>query len=424
MYSFGAKNAFSAILPDGQRRGIKMIPRAILSFMKQRTKKAIAAGLSVLLFFWYFSPGMTRLRALPEGVEPGTDRLAAPLVRAQAQPVRTSDDERAGGGRQTYALLGLVPLRTVREVSGLPLVRLGGQAVGIVLYTKGVQVVGLTTVDTEGGALSPASAAGLRKGDAILAVDGRSVFGAAGLASLLQEGEQATLTIQRGTQELSLTLRPAVERGTGQRKLGAWVRESTSGIGTLSFLLGDRFCALGHGVTDVDTGLALLAERGFVTPAAITAVLRAESGRVGELTGEFSTGESNAVGRIDINGGYGVAGPYTSGDELWGQEVPLAAATQVQTGDATLYSAADGRWRGYDCRIIRLKVQSAPDIQGMMVEVTDPDLLSLTGGIVPGMSGSPVVQNGRLVGVVTHVFVNEPKRGYCVYAQWMLEKLF
>ena len=104
--------------------------------------------------------------------------------------------------------------------------------------------------------------------------------------------------------------------------------------------------------------------------------------------------------------------------------MPLAAAAQVQTGDATLYSAADGSWRGYDCRIIRLKVQSAPGVQGMMVEVTDPDLIALTGGIVPGMSGSPLVQNGRLVGVVTHVFVNEPKRGYCVYAQWMLEKLF
>ena len=104
--------------------------------------------------------------------------------------------------------------------------------------------------------------------------------------------------------------------------------------------------------------------------------------------------------------------------------MPLAAAAQVQTGDATLYSAAGGTWRGYSCRIIRLKVQSAPGVQGMMVEVNDGDLLALTGGIVPGMSGSPVVQNGRLVGVVTHVFVNEPKRGYCIYAQWMLEKLY
>jgi len=392
--------------------------------MKQRTKKLMAAGLSALLFFWYYSPAMASLRSLPSGVEPEAAAVAAPLVRAKAQPVRSSKDDRLAEGRRVYSLLGIVPLKTVKEVSELPLVRLGGQAVGIVLYTKGVQVVGLTTVETDSGNLFPASAAGLRQGDAILAVDGQSVSGALGLCELLQGQEQVTLTIQRGTELLSLSLRPAAERSTGQQKLGAWVRESTSGIGTLSFLQEDRFCALGHGVTDVDTGITLLTGRGYITPAAITAVLRAESGQVGELTGDFSARESDALGQIDTNGSYGVAGPYFAGQDLWGPEVPLAWADQVRTGDATLYSAADGTWRGYACRIIRLKVQSAPGIQGMMVEVTDPDLLSLTGGIVPGMSGSPVIQNGRLVGVVTHVFINEPKRGYCVYAQWMLEKLF
>ena len=391
--------------------------------MKQRTKKIMAAGLSALLFFWYFSPAMATLRALPEGVERGTAAAAAPLIWTEAQPVRMSGDERVTGQR-TYALFGLVPLKTVQEVATLPTVRLGGQAVGIVLYTKGVQVVGLTTVETEEGPLSPASAAGLRKGDAILAVDGKNVSGAAGLAALLQGRDRVELTVQRDDSALSIPLRLAVEQGTGQRKLGAWVRESTSGIGTLSFRSGDRFSALGHGVADVDTGVTLLTDRGYISPAAITSVLRAESGQVGELAGAFSTRESDAVGRIDTNSSYGVAGSCLGGDDLWGDPVPLAAASQVQTGDATLYSAADGTWRGYACRIIRLKVQSAPGIQGMMVEVTDPALLAITGGIVPGMSGSPVVQNGRLAGVVTHVFVNEPKRGYCVYAQWMLEKLF
>jgi stage IV sporulation protein B len=390
--------------------------------MKQRVKKTMAAGLGALLFFWYFSPAMAALRAMPQAVDPGTAAAVGPLI--EARPVRSSGDERLPGEERTYALLGLVPLRTVQTAPSLPTVRLGGQAVGVVLYTKGVQVVGLTAVETAEGALSPASAAGLKKGDAILAVDGQPVSGVAGLSKLLQDRIQAELTVQRGGERLTLSLHTALERDTGARKLGAWVRESTSGIGTLSFLKGDRFCALGHGVADVDTGLTLLTERGYITPAAVTAALKAEAGRVGELAGEFSTRESDAVGIVDVNGDYGVAGPYLGDGSLWGTEVPLAAAAQVQTGDATLYSAADGAWRGYDCRIIRLKVQSAPGVQGMMIEVTDRDLLSLTGGIVPGMSGSPVVQNGRLVGVVTHVFVNEPKRGYCVYAQWMLEKLF
>ena len=392
--------------------------------MKQGMKKTMAAGLSALLFFWYFSPAMTALRALPEAVEPGGVEAAGPFIRTEARPVRLSGDERLAAGERTYALFGLVPLKTVQEVNSLPTVGLGGQAVGIVLYTKGVQVVGLTTVDTEKGPLSPASAAGLKKGDAILAVDGQRVFGAAGLLSLLQNKEQVELTVQREKDTLTLSLRPAAEGTTGQRKLGAWVRESTSGIGTLSFRKGDRFCALGHGVTDVDTGFTLFTDRGFISAAAITDLVRAGSGRVGELVGGFSTREADNLGRIDVNGDYGVAGPWLGGDQLWGGDVPLAAASQVRTGDATLYSAAGGALRGYSCRIIRLKVQSSPGIQGMMVEVTDPDLLSLAGGIVPGMSGSPVVQDGRLVGVVTHVFVNEPKRGYCVYAQWMLEKLF
>lgn len=384
----------------------------------------MAAGLSALLFLWYFSPDMAALRAMPQGVAAGTAVATGPFVQTKARPVRESGDQRLGFETRTYSLLGLVPLRTVEEVGPLPTVGLGGQAVGIVLYTRGVQVVGLTTVETEAGPLSPASAAGLKKGDSILAVDGQTVQGATGLMALMEGKEQVTLTVQRGETMLSLSLRPARERATNQRKLGAWVRESTSGIGTLSFLKGDRYCALGHGVTDVDTGFPLLTDRGFVTPATVTAVVRAESGQVGELAGGFSTRAGDAVGRIDTNGGYGVAGTWLGRGDLWGGEVMLAAASQVKTGEAILYSAADGTLRGYDCRIIRLKVQSAPGIQGMMVEVTDPALLSLTGGIVPGMSGSPVLQDGRLVGVVTHVFVNEPRRGYCVYAQWMLEKLF
>ena len=323
--------------------------------MKQRVKKTMAAGLSALLFFWYFSPAMAALRAMPQAVDPGTAAAVGPLI--EARPVRSSGDERLPGEERTYALLGLVPLRTVQTAPSLPTVRLGGQAVGVVLYTKGVQVVGLTAVETAEGVLSPASAAGLKKGDAILAVDGQPVAGAAGLSKLLQDRIQAELTVQRGGERLTLSLHTALERDTGARKLGAWVRESTSGIGTLSFLKGDRFCALGHGVADVDTGLTLLTERGYITPAAVTAALKAEAGRVGELAGEFSTRESDAVGIVDVNGDYGVAGPYLGDGSLWGTEVPLAAAAQVQTGDATLYSAADGAWRGYDCRIIRLKVQ-------------------------------------------------------------------
>ena len=199
--------------------------------MRQRTKKTIAAGLSALLFLGYFSPSMTALRDLPEAAEPGAATAAGPWIRARS--VRSSGDERLSDEGRIYALFGLVPLKTVQTAPRLPIVRLGGQAAGVILYTKGVQVVGLTAVETTAGAFSPASAAGLKKGDAILAVDGQPVAGAAGLTKLLQGKAQVDLTILRETDELILSLRPAAERGTGVAKLGAWVRESTSGIGTL-----------------------------------------------------------------------------------------------------------------------------------------------------------------------------------------------
>ena len=277
--------------------------------MKRGIRKIVAAGLSALLFLWYFSPAMRTLRALPEGVAAGEKAAAGRFIGTEAWPVRSSGDARLGGVERTYTLFGVVPLRTVQEVAALPAVSLGGRAVGIVLYTKGVQVVGFTTVDTTKGPLSPAYTAGLKKGDAILAVDGQAVRGAMSLMDLLQDKGQVTLTVRREEAILTLSLRPARERATGQDRLGAWVRESTSGIGTLSFCKEDRYCALGHGVTDVDTGVTLLPDRGFIAPAAVTAVHPAGSGQVGELVGTFSTREGDAVGRIDANGAYGSRGP-------------------------------------------------------------------------------------------------------------------
>ena len=384
----------------------------------------MAAGLTALLFFWYASPGTAALRALPEAVSPDTYVQAMGVSRReQAALVGEQRAEQLTPPRQVYALWGILPLRAVRTVTASPQVRVGGRAVGMVLYTKGVQVVGLAAVDTDTGAQSPASAAGLRQGDVILAVDGQAVTGVKQLSTLLHAGQGATLRVERGGQELSLSLRPVREAKSGQMKLGAWVRESTSGIGTLSFSEGKRFCALGHGITDLDTGVNLCAGRGFITPVELGPVVAAKNGRVGELTGAFSAAESEAMGSIDSNGDFGVAGELRPGQDIFGPALPLGEPEQVHTGAATLYSDAAGTWRAYDCRIIRTKVQSSPEVQGMMIEVTDTDLISLTGGIVPGMSGSPIVQDGYLVGVVTHVFVNEPKRGYCIYARWMYEKL-
>lgn len=383
-----------------------------------------ATLLGIALFGWYFSPGMMRLRSLPDIVETPTTAgafLCSLRQDSGATFVRESGDEPL---HETYtvSLFGILPLKTLEKAVEGTRVTLGGEAVGIVLHTKGVQVVGLSAVETARGSLTPAAAAGLREGDTILAVNGVQIQGAAELPALLGE-EQVLLTCLREGEAFQLTLLPALEASSGVYRLGAYVRDSTSGIGTVSFAKNGYFCALGHPIADIDTGKILEAGSGYITPATVVRTVKGAPGQVGELVGAFSLASEDAAGTIEKNTEFGIAGTLLE-DLISGDALPLAQAGEVHTGDATLYATLEGDTpRGYACRILRADVQSAPKAQGAIVEITDEELLKKTGGIVPGMSGSPLVQDGKLIGVVTHVFVNDPTRGYCLYAQWMLQEL-
>ena len=189
--------------------------------------------------------------------------------------------------------------------------------------------------------------------------------------------------------------------------LGAWVRESTAGIGTLTFytMSSMRFGALGHAVTDPDAGTMIEAKRGELSVASIVGVTHGEQGLPGEVRGTFSA-VSRRLGEIDRNTRYGVFG------EMY---APLTSALYPE-GVALAYPE-------YECEIIKLFEQSTSDGKGMVVKVTDKRLLEHTGGIVQGMSGSPILQNGKLVGAVTHVFINDPTKGYGIYAYWMYEQM-
>lgn len=398
-----------------------------------------AAVLSLALFGWYFSPGMQNLRSMPDVVETPTT-AGAFLCSLQGEGgtvfVRESGDEtidkidQTQGKTYTVSLLGLLPLRTVEQAVPGQQVTLGGEVVGIVLHTKGVQVVGFSDVKTAEGSTTPAAAAGLQEGDTILAVNGEQIQGAAELASLLEvsAGERCLLTCLREGEAFQVALSPALEISSGAYRLGAYVRDSTSGIGTLSFTKEGQFCALGHPIADIDTGRILERGSGYITPASVVGTVKGAPGQVGELVGAFSLSEQDAVGSIEKNTDFGIAGELVEGESLQGaalgESLPVAQPGEVHTGAATLYATLEGDSpRGYDCRILRADVQSAPQVQGVIVEITDEALLKKTGGIVPGMSGSPLVQDGKLIGVVTHVFVNDPSRGYCIYAQWMVQEL-
>ena len=392
--------------------------------MKKGIKLWAAAGAAAAIFGWYFSPGMLRLRAMPQIVEEPDSQgalLCSIKQNGGAAYVRKSKDASLGT-QYTVSLFGIIPLRTIEQATTGTLVTLGGEALGIVLHTKGVQVVGFAGVETKDGRLAPASSAGLKEGDTILAVNGKEIQDAADFQTHMGE-TSCLLTCLREGEAFQVQVQPALEQNTGCWRLGAYVRDSTSGIGTLSFIKGGKFCALGHPIADIDTGTMLERGHGYVTKAKVLRTVKGTPGQVGELVGTFSLHEGDAVGSIEKNTVFGIEGTLLAGIS-GSTNLPIAQPGEVHTGEATLYVTLEGEHPlPYRCRILRADVQSAPEVQGVIIEITDEELLEKTGGIVPGMSGSPLVQNGKLIGVVTHVFVNEPRRGYCVYAKWMEQTL-
>lgn len=392
-------------------------------------QRGLSALLCALLFGWYLSPQVYRVLGLPDCVGPETV-LSAPALSAKsggAHFVRESGDERlssASDANVTVSLFGVLPLRTVTVAAQGRSVAVGGQAVGVVLKTDGVQIVGFDAVDTETGELCPAASAGLRAGDMIFALNGVRIEDSASFARLCEAADGAcVLSCRRDGAPFSVTVTPAVDR-LGVKHLGVWVRDSTSGIGTLSFYdpATLSFAALGHGVTDVDTQKLIAPATGFLTAAEIKSVRRGGGGAAGELCGRFSVERRDAIGTIDCNTAFGIRGTLLSALPA-SDTVPVARAAAAHKGDAVILSTVDGAVAAYAVRVIRVDMQSSPDTQGMMIEITDPALLERTGGIVQGMSGSPLLQDGRLIGVVTHVFLSDPTRGYCLYAEWMLSEL-
>lgn len=395
-----------------------------ISLRLRRFSGAAALLLCALLFAVYLSPSMRHSRALPDSVctfDIETDALAG---------VSGSYDERlieASGQREyTIKLFGFLPVRTVETVGELNEVALGGCAVGVMLFTEGVQVVGTGTVLTEDGRYSPASQAGLAAGDVILSVNGSAVSDAAQFSALCAKDAELSMSCLRAGEGFNVTMRPVQELTSGEYRIGLWVRDSTSGMGTLSFYDPDTraYAALGHSVSDVDTGLTLRLGDGYISFATVTGVQKGASGTPGELYGQFSKSRADAVAAIDLNTEFGIAGRLNELPTGAVMVVELAKASQVRLGDAVLIATIEGTTpAAYSCEVIRADVQNSPTTQGLMIRVTDETLLELTGGIVQGMSGSPVLQDGRLIAVVTHVFVNEPERGFCVYAEWMYERL-
>ena len=288
-----------------------------------------------------------------------------------------------------------------------------GHTVGIKLFSRGVLVVKLT----EGGC--PAKSCGLKTGDVILECGGTVVTSTEQFQSLLQaaaDGE-TELEVRRNGGSMTLSVSPEANE-QGVYCIGAWVRDSMAGIGTMTYYDPEtgEFGALGHGITDVDTALLMPFSNGSILPSTVKAVRRGEAGSAGELRGDFNLTEN--LGELTANTACGVFGVMESGEYVDGAALPVGEA---RIGEAVIRSNVEGdETREYAIEILKVTADS-PDGRDLVLSVTDPELIAKTGGIVQGMSGSPILQNGRIVGAVTHVLINDPTRGYGIFIENMLE---
>ena len=317
----------------------------------------------------------------------------------------------------TLKLLGAVPIKSakVSEIDQMYAV-VSGETFGIKIFTKGVMVVGMTDVECDGKRVNPAKNAGLRIGDVILSIDGLNVSSNEDVAEIIERsnGNAVTLRVQRDSKKFNCKITPQIS-ADGLYKAGIWVRDSSAGLGTMTFYspVDGSYAALGHAICDVDTGLILPLQSGEIVGAKINSIVKSERGDAGELCGVF-TGET--LGTLTVNnekGLYGKLNSYNSSAKL----TKIATSGEITTGKAKIITSIDNSGvKSYDCVIERVGNCGGHD---MIVRITDKKLIESTGGIVQGMSGSPILQNGKLVGALTHVFVNDSTKGYAIFAQQM-----
>lgn len=301
----------------------------------------------------------------------------------------------------------LTPVFSVSAADERRTVRLGGVPFGLTMYTGGVIVVNVREEDD-----SPAYAAGIRENDLILSADGEEVSSNEQLKEIVSKsgGEDIELSVIRGKSPISVTITPEQDED-GDYSVGMWVRDSTAGLGTVTYFdeSTHSFGALGHGICDRDTGMLMPLGSGQVVKAEIESISKAKKGIAGGLNGIMTDDE---IGELTVNSAFGVYGRYTATPE--GEEYPCAYDSEIRTGKATVYTTLDDSGIGaYEVEIENLNLNDKSG-QNMVLRVTDEELLDKTGGIIQGMSGSPIVQDGRLIGAVTHVFVNSPEKGYAI----------
>lgn len=302
-----------------------------------------------------------------------------------------------------------------------------GEPVGIYIKTRGVLVLGIQNVKTaDNRTYSPAEHK-LESGDYILAMNGEDISSKAQFISCLQKNEEkeAVLTISRNGEEQQIKIQPVYSEEDHCYQIGAWIRNDTQGIGTVTYITEDgNFAALGHGISDCDLGVQLNIAGGSIYETDIASIMKGKAKDPGQVIGTIDYIPEKYLGNIGINSTCGIFGLIKNHQENFrnGQLMEVADASEIKTGKAFVRTSISGESRDYSIEIEKISLGKKDAQKALRIKITDPDLIALTGGIIQGESGSPIIQDGKLIGAVTHVFVDDPTRGYGICAETMMEE--
>ena len=391
----------------------------------QRTIKIVSAVISLfcVLVFCFVGYGTVYLPesfVTADAQSADTGNLLFTCECEEAVPTDGSDFARSYPAQ--IKLWGTIPVKnSTVTVVHRRYVTLGGNVFGLRIFADGVIVAGVGTLASGNATVAPAKKAGIKQGDVIKEINGKTVTSNHEVSRAAEEshGEKLSVKLTRDGKTKTVEVVPAKDNADGKYKLGMWVRDSSAGVGTVTFVdnITGTVAGLGHAICDMDTGDIIPLRSGDMLNVIIRGCVKGTSGTPGELCGVFG---NDVLGELYLNGSDGVYGVAAEKDSS-AKKIPVALSSEVKTGKAQIVSTVDGGEAEYfDIEITKIHRGDGEE-KNMVIKVTDDDLLQKTGGIVQGMSGSPIVQNGMLVGAVTHVFVNDPQQGYAIFAETMIE---
>lgn len=340
------------------------------------------------------------------------------------EKVDFQNNKRVSTYKSDITLFGIIPVKEADvSLQQKKKVYVSGESFGIKLYTDGVIVVGTKDVDSAKGSCNPAKEAGIEKGDIIVEINGEKMISASQVEKILNDnnGKPYKIKVKRNSNYKVFNVEPVYSPSQGCYKAGLWVRDSTAGIGTITFFNPENnsVAALGHPITDVDTNEIMPILDGEAVKAKVTKLYKSRAGEAGSLCCDFT---NESIGKLSKNTGNGIYGKYEC-DINKNLPYEIASPQETERGQAQIICTVDGEGpKLYTVEITRVSFRDNNNGKNMVVKVVDEELMEKTGGIVQGMSGSPIIQNGKLVGALTHVIVDNPQKGYGIFAQSMVEE--